>query len=388
MRLVTVNDLSKAEVASLFQVLRDTNSCSDLKVTTVMSMCMKSGDAKEMAQAQFKVRPTNLTNVIKTLTANGFYVFDVQAVLTTTEQVPAPNVPLSNMSWLGYRLGGTRISTLEMHTNISGNTSFSIDHGFLIMIACCLAAFGLIMDSPVNILAAFFVSPLMNMILVTSWGLVIRDYQLARRGMTNVVLGASMAWIVGAFIGIFLSRVPGVFMMEHNDGRASINSSQILARGPPASMAWGGTTVIASISGITIALGQSTGVTGALAGVTMAASLLPPLVNSGMMFVLGIMFPKVRTTHGDSLHAVAIVSLGIYVVTVPLVIFWAFTVFKLKHVGGRSLFMSTADNTRALAECGVVPDSVTERRKANSLIHAPSNPTLSVFEMPIRTNTM
>jgi len=354
MRLVTVNDLDKAEAQEMSKILGSTKICSDLRVVMATSISMTTGEAKDQVQAQFKVRPTNLNNVIKVLNAHGFCTFDVSALLATTEDVPGESSSTFR-SWLPGRVGGSRISTLEMHTNISGHASFTFDHGLLIVLACFLAAYGLLMDSAVNILAAFFVSPLMNMILVSAWGFVIQDYQLVRRGMINVVLGASFAWAIGVAMGCLVChwRTRSVFMREHDIGVLSM-SNQILSRGPPWEIAWGGTAIIASVSGVTVALGQSTGVANALAGVTMAASLLPPLVNSGMCTLMGFVHPEVRTANGDTLHEVAVVSLGIYVVTVPLVMLFAFVVFKFKHIGGRSLFMGRAANAEALGQLSVM----------------------------------
>lgn len=366
MRLVTVNDLGNEQVPAMAKVLHSTQLCSDLRVLNLTSISMITGEAREQVQAQFKVTPTNLNQIIKVLNANGYSTFDVSALLATTEDVPNERVT-GFLAFLYRRVGGSRISTLEMHTNIKGSVAFTFDHGLLIVLACFLSAYGLLMDSPVNILAAFFVSPLMNMILGAAWGFVIQDYNLVLRGLKNVACGACLAWSLGVAVASMVIHFDRpMFMKEHDVGEMTINSQQILSRGPPASLTLGGTAIIASLSGITIALGQSTGVASALAGVTMAASLLPPLVNSGMCALMGWVYPDVRTSNGDSLFAVAAVSLGIYTVTVPLVMFFAYVVFKFKHIGGRSLFMGSRENSAELERLSVWSTTVGTARSIES----------------------
>lgn len=359
MRLVTVSDLEEEDISVLFRALHATQACSDLNVMPIRCLRMTTGESFQQSQAQFKVRTTNLNNIIKVLNARGFDKFDVCAVLSTTVRVPDGQVQSSShssprwLSWFPSRIGATRLSTLEMHTNICSNTFFSFDHALLILIACGLAAHGLTMDASVSILAAFFVSPLMHMILGSAWGFVIRDGQLVRRCVGNILLGACMAWVFGICIGLAVTNE--MFMSwVWQKGQTTINSSQILSRGPPASVTLGSTALTASFSGITMALGQSTGIASALAGVTLSASLLPPLVNSGMCCVLGFAWPSIRTEYGDSLHAVSLVSFGIYIVAVPSVILFSFLAFKFKHIGGQSLLVSNADNEQTLAALGVV----------------------------------
>ena len=47
-----------------------------------------------------------------------------------------------------------------------------------------------------------------------------------------------------------------------------------------------------------MALAQSSGIVSALSGVTLSASLLPPVVNAGLMFAFAVVYPDVRTRDG------------------------------------------------------------------------------------------
>ena len=153
------------------------------------------------------------------------------------------------------------------------------------------------------------------MSLSATWGMVIRDYDLCARGFRNVLIGASLAWFSGVFVGLLLWINPsqqglGMFVCKKiyeqflfiahllpillwsEDGLynasgkelyfgVTINSAQITSRGPPAGANILSTIIIAIFSGIGIALGQTSGISSALSGVALSASLLPPIVNSG-----------------------------------------------------------------------------------------------------------
>eukprot|EP01051_Picozoa_sp_SAG22_P001336 SAG22_NODE_52_length_24288_cov_15.594568_4_plen_124_part_00 len=78
--------------------------------------------------------------------------------------------------------------------------------------------------------------------------------------------------------------------------------------------------IVGIFSGIAIGLAQSSGIASALAGVAMSASLLPPVVNSGLMLVFALVYPDVRTIDGFLLYQVAIVSFELYFVNVVSIV--------------------------------------------------------------------
>jgi len=93
------------------------------------------------------------------------------------------------------------------------------------------------------------------------------------------------------------------------------------------------------------------GAVSALSGVTLSASLLPPVVNAGLMFAFSVVFPELKTCipngeydcHEDSrgkgsrLVDVASVSLALYGVNVASIVAFAFVTFKLKRISGLTL---------------------------------------------------
>ncbi|CAK0848328.1 unnamed protein product, partial [Prorocentrum cordatum] len=106
---------------------------------------------------------------------------------------------------------------------------------------------------------------------------------------------------------------------------------------------------IRALSGVSTALGQSSGISSTLTGVTVAASLLPPLVNSGLCTVFGLVYPGMRTKDDHTLHSIALVSFFMYFVTVVFVMVFCYLTFKFKHVGGSS-FRIQSENRLTIRE--------------------------------------
>jgi len=218
----------------------------------------------------------------------------------------------------------------------------------LVSMAAGIAAIGLLTDSSPDILAAFFISPLMAMIMAVTWGCVIRDYGMVVRGARNMVVGIVVCILTGFVVGILLnidSNKDGITMAITDTNKVnqrgiyssiSINTSQILARGPPVGNVIS-SFLVAALSGVAIGLGQSSGIASALAGCAMSTSLLPPLVNIGLMFGLLPAYGNIETNGGNSILSVAAYSAALYGVNVIAVMVFTFLTFKLKHIGGVTL---------------------------------------------------
>lgn len=353
-RLVHVNGVQPHHLQGLVYMLEASGVCSELCVAEGFGVGSDrhSASSAELQQRRtmkvtFKVISANLNTVAKLLnhgTVQGFFTtFDVLTLCATTEALPRTarrhkRLCPSNQD---------RLSTLELHQTIVGASHLNFDHCMLIVVASGISAVGLLTDSSVDILASFFISPLMSMILAATWGAVIRDGALFCRSWRNTLCGACICWVSGALIGVGLvayndpQNLAGDIADNSGNSSAfyaiSINAVQITSRGPPAFANLVSTGVIAAFSGVGIALGFSGGISSALSGVALSASLLPPVVNSGLMFTLGCAYPDMKTEHGYNLHQVSYVSFCIYALTVSLLALMACITFKLKHIGGQSI---------------------------------------------------
>ncbi|HEU5109977.1 MAG TPA: DUF389 domain-containing protein, partial [Micromonosporaceae bacterium] len=77
-------------------------------------------------------------------------------------------------------------------------------------IACLLAAVGVITDSPVTIVGAMVVGPEFGPLAAVSVALVLRRWDLARRGLTALAVGFPLAMAITA-VGTWLGHLAGLF---------------------------------------------------------------------------------------------------------------------------------------------------------------------------------
>merc|ERR1711998_403197 len=96
-----------------------------------------------------------------------------------------------------------RLSTLEIHSAIEGSSHFNFDHLMCIILASFIAGTGLLTDSDAFILASFFISPLMSMIMSVTWGSTVGDLDLVKRGFRNMMYGFVATFLVGVVLGIW-----------------------------------------------------------------------------------------------------------------------------------------------------------------------------------------
>ncbi|KAJ1457507.1 hypothetical protein M885DRAFT_423692, partial [Pelagophyceae sp. CCMP2097] len=308
-----------------------------------------SGVAVATVVISFKVRGLHLGPAIKALKLQGvggeFGAIDVLDVRASSEQLPRVD-----------RGGGSaccpsmhdRLSTMEIDAAINSDSHLTADHCFFAFIASLIAAVGMLTNSSSVVLSASFLSPLMTMLLAATWGLCVHDAALVRRAARNAAMDAAICLGVGAAAGLFVGAIlpydrAGLETpVTHTDrggsvwSTLSINTTAILALGPPMSNV-ALSSVVAVLSGIGVALGYSGGTSSALAGVAMSASLLPPLVNTGLMCALAVFYPEARNLRGDSLPRIAGFSLCIYAVNVFFIVLFAVITLKLKRVGGATL---------------------------------------------------
>ena len=306
----------------------------------------------QVAKIQFKVRATHLGATVKALKSEGvgslIGILDVSDVRVSTEALPVVERKQNRFC----RSLTDRLSTLEMHETMVSASHLNADHVACVVIASCIAAVGLVTDGTVDILASFFVSPLMTMLLGACWGMCVGDYKLTKRAFRNLVYDAMlcivMGYVVSLMLGIvFPHRPEGVTAPVHFGqhgvwNAVSVSTSEILNRGPPASNIVF-SSIVASFSGVAVALGHTGGLPSALAGVALSTSLLPPLVNTGLMFGLAQFYPNVKTSRGDKLITVGCYSGMIYLVNITCVFIFAFFTLKFKRVGGVTLKAAKRD---------------------------------------------
>ena len=167
-----------------------------------------------------------------------------------------------------------RMTIEEIYEAIDGQLHLTFDFLALTVSAAIIAGMGLLTDSSVLVVAAMLVSPLMGPILGLIFGLVVKDDMMLRKGMRNEMVGMTLTFVCGLIIGaVRLCMSPIVEEVPN----------EMATRGTPETLLYG--VFVAIPSGVGVALSTSAGGVAALIGVAISASLLPPLVNSGMATV-------------------------------------------------------------------------------------------------------
>ncbi|CAF3710169.1 unnamed protein product [Adineta steineri] len=182
-----------------------------------------------------------------------------------------------------------RLMVHQVVASIRASTALSFDFVLLICLASMLAAFGLLENSTVIIVASMLVSPLMNPILGIVFGLSVREHSLWKRGFRNELIGLIICITCGFIIGLFTT-----FAETKWGNSTSFPTSEMKSRGDIKRL-WVG-VLIALPSGAGVALSVLGGNTGSLVGVAISASLLPPAVNCGLLFayaLLGTLFSNI-----------------------------------------------------------------------------------------------
>uniref|UniRef100_A0A1I8P3K7 DUF389 domain-containing protein n=1 Tax=Stomoxys calcitrans TaxID=35570 RepID=A0A1I8P3K7_STOCA len=176
----------------------------------------------------------------------------------------------------------SRLNVTQIVRNVRQDASITFDFVVLLISAAILAAFGLIENSTIFLASSMLISPLMGPIIATIFGTVIKDKSLFRLGLTNELFGICSAVLVGFVFGIVVATT---------DERYSVGeglTNEILSRCELHSLIVGVFTAIPS--GAAAAIGILGGNIGSLVGVAISASLLPPAVNSGLLWAIALIY--------------------------------------------------------------------------------------------------
>ena len=141
------------------------------------------------------------------------------------------------------------------------------------LLSTAIAAFGVLADSTAVVIGAMLVAPLMIPLLGGGLALVQGNWPLWKQCQKSVLLGFLSALTVGLLLGC-VARVMGLTV-----------TGELLARGEPTLLDLG----VAFISGLAASYCLARPrLSGALAGVAIAAALVPPIATTGICFAMGV----------------------------------------------------------------------------------------------------
>ncbi|MCB9436266.1 MAG: TIGR00341 family protein [Anaerolineales bacterium] len=146
------------------------------------------------------------------------------------------------------------------------NTNFIV----MIILSSVLASVGLLQSSPAVIIGAMLVAPLMSPLMGFGVGLAIAEIPMMRRSVWTVIQGVGMVIGASALLGL-------VFPLP-------TPTPEMLARGQPTFL----DMMVAIASGAAGAFAMARrDIPAALAGVAIAAALVPPICTTGLAMAMG-----------------------------------------------------------------------------------------------------
>jgi len=217
-----------------------------------------------------------------------------------------------------------RLTVEGILANVRAITALNFDFLMFLLSASLIAAGGLAADSVVSVVASMLVSPIMGPILGFSFGTVIHDWSLALLGLRNEIIAVSITVFLG-FMSAFL------FLYWGPD--IDWPTEEMSSRGEVSALYYG--TLVATASGIGVAISVTSGTVNSLVGVAISASLLPPAVNAGMLLNYGLFGPLV---HGQDevsrkeMLEMSGISFALLLVNISCIIVSANITFWLKAI--------------------------------------------------------
>jgi uncharacterized hydrophobic protein (TIGR00271 family) len=177
-----------------------------------------------------------------------------------------------------------RLTDDAIYEAVDNVSHLTFDYLVMLLVACFIAAVGLISDSAVTVVASMLVSPLMGPILCIAFGVTVNDPTMMCRGVRNELIGMSICFGMGCLFGLVTGPFYGPdgfnkALLMNSTVENLLVSTEINARGSVASLLPG--FFVAAPSGFGAAMAINTAGANALVGVAISVALLPPLVNCG-----------------------------------------------------------------------------------------------------------
>jgi uncharacterized hydrophobic protein (TIGR00271 family) len=161
-----------------------------------------------------------------------------------------------------------------MHERLREGSVFSFNYNTLLLVASILAGLGLASNSSAMIISSMLVSPIMGPVVGMAYGATIRDWRLTRRAFKTEVLSLLFCISMGAILGACIGPTHLASSWPTPEMTVRGNWQNFLVALP-----------VAFFSGLGVAVSLLDDQTSSLVGVAISASLLPPAVNSGILWV-------------------------------------------------------------------------------------------------------
>jgi uncharacterized hydrophobic protein (TIGR00271 family) len=161
-----------------------------------------------------------------------------------------------------------------MHDRFQEGSQFSFNYNTLLAVVSILAGLGLVSNSLTAVIAIMLVSPIMGPVVGIAYGATIWDWRLCRTALKTDVASLVFCILVGVIIGACCGStdLADSWPTEEMKSRASYESLYVALP-------------VAFFSGLGVAVSLLDEQTSSLVGVAISASLLPPAINAGVIWV-------------------------------------------------------------------------------------------------------
>lgn len=161
-----------------------------------------------------------------------------------------------------------RISIEEMEVGMQANAELTLAFLVFVIASAVIASLGLIADNIVAVVASMIVAPFLSPVLAASFGIVLNDWTLLKKGLQTEIIGIVLAILIGVVVAAIL----GSDWLTHE---ISIRTSVSLID-----------LVIAIVSGIAVGIAASEQQDVPVIGIAVAAALMPPAANTGILLYM------------------------------------------------------------------------------------------------------
>lgn len=163
----------------------------------------------------------------------------------------------------------SRISKSEMFEEVKSMVSISWVYVTLTIMACVVAATGMVRDSPAIVIGAMVIAPILGPNVGLSLATTLGDKYLLKKSLQSIGIGFSL----GLFFSVLLGVIIEVDASAHElASRTIVDYGDILLG------------ISAGVAGV---LSFTRGISAAVIGVMVAVALLPPLVATGLLLGSG-----------------------------------------------------------------------------------------------------
>lgn len=186
-----------------------------------------------------------------------------------------------------------------------------------VVIAAIVAFIGLAQNDSTIIIASMLFSPIGGQIIRSSAGIMSGNGPQIQIGVLNHMLYVAIIWIIGLLMGI---------SMTDKEDKIKENSQMMnRAKWTDSFSSIFNSIVLAAVSGIVLGLSHRDNDTSLVIAIGIGASLLPPIVNSGMLTAYAIKHPDSEISYGK----LAGKSLALWFVNYLIILLVISIIFKI-----------------------------------------------------------